>query len=1691
MTSARLGQQLTLDFTATTAPAPRTQEPLAPSSLLGRIPQPGLPIWSAPVIRPAKADSSALPTAESSKPEPLLRILPPDTAVIEPEPSRNQHNYRITKADRLGSGSPKAKCRDNLTALELLKMIEAEDRRPTQAEKRALVRYVGWGGLPQVFDSGNDDWTPERQHLEQLLTPEELDSARATTLNAHYTAPGVVSAMYDALRRLGFSQGRVLEPALGLGHFIGLMPDDMQARSRITGIEIDSITARLAKLLYPDADIRHKPFEESVLPDGGFDVAVGNIPFGDYKPFDPRFKGWNFLIHDYFFAATLEKVRPGGLIVFITSKGTLDKRDTALREYVSQQADLVGAIRLPNDAFKKNANTEVTTDIVMLRKRLPGELPSGPDWKEVAEITNTAGDIIPVNEYFAAHPEMMLGEMQLEGRMYARAEPTLVGNGVPLETRLAQAVALLPSDVFRSQQASVSNAPLAHTFPAPEHVKPNAYTLINERIGIREGDEVHLLHGLSPARTQRIRGMIRLRDALRRCLHAQIEGEEEDQIFTTREQLNRTYDRFVATHGPVSERANTAAFRGDPDLPLLLSLEQYDPDTRRAAKAAIFRERTIQPGRAPPQVSTAQDALLITLGERGRVDLGLLTHLLHRQPSEFLPDLKGTIFLNPQTDLWETDDEYLSGNVRAKLAVAEAAALADKQFRPNVDALRQVQPADLPATEIDARLGSVWIPAEDISRFAGELLGEQGISVSHAPQLGLWTVQGGYGVRSSVANTTEWGTDRCSALELLDDALNLRTPTVYDHDPDTDRDVINAPATEAARDKQEKIKERFRLWVWQDDERRERLARKYNDEFNNVRLRSFNGDHLRLPGVSSAITLHPHQRAAVWRILQTPNCLLAHVVGAGKTFTMVAAAMELKRLGLSRKPLFAVPNHMLGQFSSELLTLYPGANILVATKDDFEKDKRKTLTSRIATGNWDAVIMTHSGFEKIPISHAAQEEFIKGEMRELSLAIEQQSQEHNSRIVKMLERAKKRLECKLKELAAAQDKDDGLTFEELGIDRMFVDEAHYFKNLFYVSKMTRIAGLPQTASQRAFDMFLKVLHVQRQNAGAGVVFATGTPIANSVAEMFTMQRYLQMCALKALKLDHFDSWAATFGEPVTAMELAPDGSGYRLHTRFARFINVPELMQQFRQVADIQTQEMLRLPVPELHGGKPAVVSAPCSPELAKIVESLVERAEALKTGHVDPRQDNMLLVTTDGRKAALDLRLHNPSLPDHPDSKVNQAVAQVERIWRDTAHHRCAQLVFCDLSIPTGGRGFSVYEDMRDKLIARGVPPSEIQFIQDHDGDAAKLQLFRDVRAGKVRILLGSTQKMGTGTNVQERLIALHHLDAPWRPADVEQREGRILRQGNTNPEVQVFRYVTEQSFDAYMWQTLETKARFIGQVMTGESDLRRIEDIDGTALTYAEVKAIASGNPLVIEKARVDAELARLGRLHSEHEETRFKLRSRIRHLTDEIPVMERRHEAARRDLGTRRDTSGENFVATIDAQDIRDRGIAGELLLRHAERVRRSQAEHQVGSIAGFRLFVSDNLFRGPEIVIKGAGAYTANVTDTALGTIRSVEHTIQHLDETTANLAQNITDTRKRLADTQVQVVAPFEYAERLASLARRQQEIEDELDLTKSQASGLDGKSDADSSKDDAPDQPEPEAAPADQLHDFCMPYSLE
>lgn len=1566
------------------------------------------------------------------------------------EPPRNLNSYRVTEADRLGDGGSKQKFQQNLKAIKILRSLDAEERPATNEEKAALVKYVGWGAMPQVFDVDSRDWRKEQVQLSEILSDDEHRSARATTLNAHYTAPTVISAMYHAAERFGFKGGRVLEPACGIGHFVGLMPDDMLRRSNVTGIEIDPLTARIAKALYPDADFRAQPFEQSKLADGFYDLAISNVPFGDYTVHDPRFNSYKFSIHDYFFAAALEKIRPGGLLMFITSRGTMDKLDSTLREMLSTRTELLGAIRLPNDAFKRNAGTEVTTDIIMLRKLRAGEAPTGTAWKETAAYTNDIGEAFTLNEYFAARPEMMLGQMRLGGGMYGGNEPTLEPDGRNLRDALAQAVERLPQNLYQAHAHQVVEPTLDQTIPAPDFVKPNAYCLHDGMVCIREDDVLRPLTDLPSETRSRIRHLIPVRDAVRSCLRSQVDGSDEQQVVEARQELNHVYGMFVGRFGPINLRANQRAFDGDPDLPLLLSLEHYNEETKRATKATIFTKRTIHHRRPIESASEPKEALLVSLNEQGRVDLDHMAGLLNKPAEEFLPDLKGIIFLNPQTNQWETDDQYLSGNVREKLAVADAAAVTDARFHENVEALKSIQPEDLPATEIDVRLGASWLPPDDVKQFIHKLLNvTSGVEVGHVHALGSWHMNADWEARGATSNTTDWGTDRYTGLELIEDALNLKTPTVYDMVDK--KPVVNAQATEAAREKQERIKERFKDWVWSDDSRRERLCRLYNDTFNHTRLRTFNGDHLTLPGASQAVQLHKHQKAGVWRILQTQNTLLAHVVGAGKTYTMVAAAMELKRLGLARKPMFAVPNHMLGQFSTELLTLYPGANILVAGKEDFESQNRKKLFSRIATGNWDAVIVTHSGFERIPLSYDTQKRFFDEQLHELEMIRREHADSSNRRLVKELEKAKKRLEAKLQALAADHKKDNTLTFEELGVDRIFVDEAHYFKNLFYITKMTRIAGLPQTASERAFDMYLKVRHVQSMNGGGGVVFATGTPIANSMAEMFTMQRYLQPEDLKKHNLHHFDSWAATFGEPVTAMELSPDGAGYRLNTRFARFINVPELMQIFRQSADVQTAAMLNLPRPKLDGEKPTIRNAPATPELKAFVQELAARAERLKTNRVDPSVDNMLKITSEGRKAALDLRLMKPSAKDDPQGKVNQAVENIFRIWQESKPERSAQLVFCDLSTPKD-KGFSVYRDAADKLERLGVPGADIAFIQDYDSDAAKLSLFRDVRAGKVRVLFGSTQKMGSGTNVQERLIALHHFDAPWRPADVEQREGRILRQGNKNEVISIYRYVTEGSFDAYMWQTLETKAKFIAQVMSGDMTIRRLEDLDSAALTYAEVKAIASGNPLVIEKAQVDAELIRLTRLRSAHAEEQYRIRTNLRRSHEDAEAFTGRLTNLRQDIAARQDTSGDKFSVELDGQTLDNRGIAGELIVRRAEKVKnRFGDDVRVGRFAGFDLFLRPTFNNNVEMIVRGKNSYAARVTDTAQGTIRSLEANVQGFEERASKLEYDIADASKRAKELETKVGAHFEREERYQELTRRQSEIEEKLDLTKNQA----------------------------------------
>lgn len=1587
------------------------------------------------------------------------REISPAAAGADLIPLHNGRNYRPTDADQVGEGSLKEKFRQNITAIELLRQIEAEHRPATAVEKAVLVRYVGWGGLPQAFAEPKEvpNWQAEQSELRQLLTPEEFSAARASTLNAHYTSPTVIRAMYAGLERLGFRGGRILEPACGLGHFFGFMPAPIHGQSRLTGVELDSLTARLARTLYPDVDLRAEGFESATLATNAYDLAVSNIPFGDYRPHDPRFNARRFRIHDYFFVAALARVRPGGLLAFITSRGTLDKRDGSLRQLLAAEADLIGAIRLPNTVFQHNANTRVTTDIVFLRKRLPGEKPSGNLWAECRPLVVPAGEPIPVNEYFHAHPENLLGRMQRrEHGMYGRDEVELADDGRDLAAALASVMSSLPAGIYRAATDVVARQSL----PAPAGLKPGAYVALEDgNLGRREGDELALLTDIPTTTVRRIRGLIRIRDAARACLSAQVENRDDAAVSSERERLNEAYDRFVGQFGPVSSSANVRSFAGDPDLPLLLSLEHYNADQDTATKTAIFRERTVEQRRPVEQVASVREALVVTLNERSRVDLDHIAKLVGRTPEEFLPELKGLVFQNPTTRRWESEDEYLSGNVRQKLTVAEQSARRDPRYRVNVEALRAVQPDALAANEIDARLGSVWIPASDIADFARDLLrtGQldgRAVRVGHAEQLGLWTVEVDPLYRRNAANLSEWGTDRAPAHELLEHALNLRTPTVYDRDANGNP-VVNAVASEAAREKQQKIKDRFGEWIWSDDARRERLVALYNREFNCYRLRTFNGDHLTLPGASPAIALHAHQKAAVWRVLQTPNTLLAHVVGAGKTYTMVAAAMELKRLGLAKKPLFVVPNHMLGQFSSELLTLYPAANILAAGKADFESAKRRELMSRIATNNWDAVIVTHSGFERLAMSARAQRRFIEDQLVELEACIrEQKGRDAGTRIVKQLEASKKRLEARLKSMAAVHRKDDTLTFEELGVDRLFVDEAHAYKNLFYVTKMTRVAGLPQSASERAFDMFLKVQHIQRLNGGGGVVFATGTPVTNTMAEMFTLQRFLQMDVLTQRRLRHFDSWAATFGESVTALELAPDGAGYRVNTRFARFVNVPELMHLFRQVADIQTADMLKLPVPSIEGGKPRIVRAPATPQLKALVASLAVRAEKLKTNHVPPWEDNMLKITGEGRKAALDVRLVLGDMPDNGAFKVNQAAREVFSIWERTRDQRLTQLVFCDLSTPKAeGQGFSVYDDLKAKLIRQGVPAAEIAFIQDYDSDASKLTVFKDVRAGKVRILMGSTQKMGAGTNVQAKLVALHHLDAPWRPADIEQREGRILRQGNSNPTVHIVRYVTEGSFDAYMWQTLETKAKFIAQIMTGECSARRIEDLDSPALTYAEVKAIASGNPLVIEKAKVDAEVMRLGRLRGQHGEDQYHTRRRIRMLEEDIVRIEKAILGHESDLGRRLDTHSDKFSIKLVGRTYEQRTDAGAILIGLVDRHRQARGPVELGQFAGFRLEFRPMV--GDKLTLHGAMSYDANVSDSPAGIIGSLEHAARSIEERIGRCREQLAQSRKAFADYTALTDRPFEHETRYHEVVARQAELVQALDLTKSQkAEGL-------------------------------------
>lgn len=1577
-------------------------------------------------------------------------------------------------------GGKVTKFENNVAAIKLLRELETDGRDPSEGERVVLQRYTGWGGLPAAFNHEQNDtaWAARSLELKNLLTPEEWESARASTPNAHYTDFPVVNAMWSAIQHFGFAGGRILEPSMGVGNFIGAMPTEIAQRSSITGVELDNLSGRLARKLYGSygTQVLIQGFEKAKLPDGYFDLAISNVPFGNYKVSDGRHKAyaeWN--IHNYFFGKALDLVRAGGIVAFITSTSTLDRdyqdNQSAVRRHLNAHAQFLGAIRLPSGTFEKIAETDVTTDIIFLRKRVKKVSEDKANWLDVgiapAELRQDTLLYKPmsINSYFAAHPEMVVGKLDWVSNGYERV-PGVKYFGSDFEADLATAVFKLPEGGYKEKTAKLSTAEAKDPvrIPAPEYVKPGAYVLEGDRVMVSEGNSLIDVHDdLKPTTRARIIGMIEIRDAARRVLAAQVSSDDDAKLKVYQVALNATYDLFVRRHGFISARANTLAFKGDPDLPLLLSLEIYDDEAETAAKADLFSKRTVSMPRVPTKAETPTEALAISLQQFGRINLDLIGGLVGLSAAKVADQLKadGSIFLNPETGEWEPADEYLSGHVREKLEIAK---LAGQEFIANVKALEAVQPVDLKPEAIEARLGAPWIPSSDIKQFIKEVLMVDADTVEFVPENGAWNVKYNEwqsGQRTECTNT--WGTRRANAMLLLVQALNQQVITVNDRDPATDKYYVNPQETMAAREKQARLKEKFKDWIWEEESRRERLARKYNDEFNSTRPRIFDGSHLNLPGFTHSITLRKHQLDGIWRIVASGNTLLAHVVGAGKTLTMVCASMESRRLGLSAKPLHVVPNNMLEQYTAEFLRAYPTAHVLMASKEDLAGDKRREFVARIATGDWDAVIITHSSFERIKMSPAFMEDFINEQLADLEAAYMAARHDRSNRIVKELARAKKTWAARLDKLSNEFKKDDLITFEELGVTSLFVDEAHLFKNLFRISKMARIAGLPSNNSERAFDMFVKTRYIMAKYNGQhrGITFATGTPISNSMGEMFTMQRYLQPNILRKHLVENFDAWAASFGESVTSLEVTPDGGGYRLNTRFARFVNLPELLGLFFQVADVRTKEMLQLPVPEIAGGKPQTISVEASSDLKAFVQGLVQRAEKIRDGHVKPQEDNMLAVTNDGRKAALDLRLIDPFASDDPGSKVNACCEKVFEIWQRTAAFRGTQLVFCDLSTPSKDGRFSVYNDLRSKWIGMGVPSQEIAFIHDHDTDAAKAKLFKAVREGKVRILLGSTSKMGMGTNVQTKLFAVHHLDCPWRPADVEQRNGRIERQGNTNAVIEIYTYVTKGSFDAYSWQTLETKAKFIAQVITGSIGARSVEDVELAALSYAEVKALASGNPLVLEKAGIDAELAKLSLLKSQWRSSQWEINSEVNWLPKEIAKLQARIIGLEQDEAQLAEFNGKPFAISLNGSKLTDKEEAGKRLLNIAinalRESRQQQLEQIVGELGGFKIGVYSSPFKEfPNFYIDGSTVQhhakemksAGYIIEALLAAYRAIPARLQD-DE---NL---LASRERRLAGLLTQVGKPFEYEDRLNEVLARQQEIDAALGLHRDNAGALD------------------------------------
>lgn len=1567
-------------------------------------------------------------------------------------PENTAQNFHITDPD-LGAGGQKTKYQNNVAAIRLLKDLEAQGRSATPEEQEVLSRYVGWGGIPQAFDETNEKWASEYAELKTILTPEEYASARGSTLNAHFTSPTVIEGMYQALERMGVHPDTVLEPAMGVGNFFGLLPESMR-NATLMGVELDSITGRLAKQLYPQANITVDGFERVNLPDNSIDLAVGNVPFGSYKLADPRYDKQNLLIHDYFFVKTLDKVRPGGIVAFITSKGTLDKQDSTVREYLAQRADLLGAVRLPNNAFSRNAGTDVTTDILFLQKRAqpPEQM---PDWVHLGQ----TADGIPINRYFETHPDMVLGTMAWDKSMYGNDRETTCAPlpGIELADQLREAFSKLspPDQQLLSQKGAVEVPELLERMETADVEARNfSYTEVGGKLYfVEDGERVPVE---VPATTEkRIRGMIGLRDVTRNLIELQLHGGTDEEIRAVQEKLGKAYDTYTAEYGLLNSTGNKRAFEQDSSYCLLCSLEVLDEDGNLERKADMFTKRTINQQVTIDHVDTASEALAVSIGERARVDLEYMASLLGT-PSEtdsIIRDLKGVIYKNPEAgggplNGWETADEYLSGNVRKKLAAARAAAENNPVFAENVAALEQAQPKDLSAAEIDVRIGVTWIDPQYYTQFVHELLKppfylKRDIQVRYSPATGEWNVSGKSrdSLNNSLAYVT-YGTKRRNAYAIIEDSLNLRDTRIYDtiHEPDgsTTR-VFNAKETMLAQQKQEQIREAFKDWIWKDPTRRADLCQKYNELYNAIRPRSYNGEHIRFSGMNPEISLRPHQRNAVARMLYGGNSLLAHCVGAGKTFEIVAAAMESKRLGLAKKSLVVVPNHLTEQWGADFLRLYPGANVLVATKKDFEPANRKKFCSRIATGDYDAVVIGHSQFEKIPLSPERQKAILQEQIDQVIDGIQEAKEQNGERYtIKQLEKSRKNLEARMAKLNDQSRKDDVITFEELGVDKLFVDEAHGFKNLFLATKMRNVAGIGQSEAQKSSDMFAKCRYLDEITGGRGVVFATGTPVSNSMVELYTMMRYLQYDLLQSSGLEHFDSWAANFGETTTALELAPEGTGFRSKTRFAKFFNLPELMAMWREAADIQTADMLRLPVPAAE--KITEVTTP-SDFQRDLVADLGERAEAVRNREVEPREDNMLKITSDGRKLALDQRLSDPTLPDDPESKVNACVRNVLQVWRDTEEIKGTQLVFCDLSTPKGDGSFNVYDDMKQKLMAQGVPPEEIAFIHDAKTEVQKAELFAKVRKGQVRVLLGSTAKMGAGTNVQTRLAALHHLDCPWRPADIEQREGRILRQGNMNQTVKIYKYVTENTFDAYNWSILENKQKFIGQLMSGKNPSRSCEDVDEAALSYAEVKALASGDPRIIEMTDLDSQVTKLKLLKANHEGQRYMLEDQlIQFFPKAINGTKEQIQGLEGDLAVLQahpQPDKEHFSITVAGQTYTERKAAGQAIIDACTKMTDVSQRVELGEYRGFPMTLwADTATQKFQVTMKQNLSHTIELGSDPVGNIARLDNALAAIAE---NLEQNkgkLENLTAQMEEAKLEVKRPFPQEQELAEKTSR-------------------------------------------------------